>query len=120
MAEPGVMALNIQCSDPLTGEPRTLTCTVRPLLESTCPPDFKDTAGDEEPPTDTVSETMDSSTVPLTNEALIQELLDWTDGVDDPLMTPPAQVCLRISLHISHLNPVPCRWGRTSPEIWKG
>ena len=116
VAEPGL----IQCFDPLTGEPRTLTCTVRPLLESTCPPDFKDTAGDEEPPTDTVSETMDSSTVPLTDEALIQELLDWTDGVDDPLMTYPDEVCLHICLHISDLNHVPCRWKSMSLEMRRG
>ena len=98
MTEPGVMALNIQCSDPVTGETRTLTCTMRPLLELTCPPDFMD----EEPPTDAVSKTMDPSTAPPTEEALIQELLDWTDGVDDPLMTPPDEVCLHICLHFSH------------------
>ena len=117
--EPAVMALNIQCSDPLTGETRTLTCTMRPLLESTCPPDFMDT-GDEEPPTDTVSRTMDPSTAPLTDEAVIEELLNWTEGVDDPLMTPPAQVCLHISLHISHFNPFPCRWRSTSLEMREG
>ena len=117
MTEPAAIALNIQCSDPLTGETRTLTCTMRPLLESTCPPDFMDT---EEPSTDTVSQTMDPSTAPLTDEAVIEELLIWTEGVDDPLMTPSAQVCLHISLHISHLNPVPCRRRSMSLEMRKG
>ena len=92
VTEPVVMALNIQCPDPHTGETRTLTCTMRPLLESSCPPDFMDT--DQEPPTDTVSRTMDPSAAPLTDEALIQEILDWTDGLEDPLMTPPAEVRL--------------------------
>ena len=97
VTEPVVMALNIQCSDPHTGETRTLTCTMRPLLESSCPPDFMDT--DQEPPTDTVSRTMDPSASPLTDEALIQEILDWTDGLEDPLMTPPAEV--RLSSYLS-------------------
>ena len=83
----------VQSCKPLTGEIRTLTCTMRPLLESSCPPDFMDTASDEEPPADTVSRTMDPSAAPLTDEALIEELLEWTDGMNDPLMTPtPAEV----------------------------
>ena len=96
------MALNTQSSDPLTGETRTLTCSMKPLLESTCPPDFMD-LGDKEPTSDTVIRTMDPSTAPLTDEALIQELLDWTEGVDDQLMTPPDEVCLHIDFNVSCL-----------------
>ena len=96
VTESVVMALSIQCSDPHTGETRTLTCTMRPLLESSCPPDFMDT--EQETPTDTVSRTMDPSAAPLTDEALIQELLDWTDGLEDPLMTPPE---VRLSSYLS-------------------
>ena len=102
VTEVGVMALNIQSSDPLTGETRTLTCTMRPLLESSCPSDFMD-LGDGEPTTDTVSQTMDPSTAPLTDEALIQELLDWTEGVDDQLMTPRDEVSLHIGFNVSRL-----------------
>ena len=118
--EPVVMALNIQSSDPHTGETRTLTCTMRPLLETSCPSDFMDIVSDQEPPTDTVSRTLDPSAAPLTEEALIQELLDWTDGAEDPLMKLPVEVCLHICLHISHLNPVPCRWRSTSLEMRRG
>ena len=97
------MALNIQSSDPLTGETRTLTFTIQPLLESSCPPDFMDTALNQEPTADTVSRTMDPSTAPLTDEALIQELLDWTEGVDDQLMTPRDEVSLHIGFNVSRL-----------------
>ena len=114
------MALNIQSSDPHTGETRTLTCTMRPLLETSCPPNFMDIVSDQEPPTDTVSQTLDPSAAPLTDEALIQELLDWTDGVEDPLMKLLVEVCLHICLHISHLNPVPCRWRNLSLEMRRG
>ena len=107
VTEAGVMVYNIQSTDPLTGKTKTLTCTMRPLLESSCPADFMDSATDEEPPTDTVSKTMDPSTSPLTDEALIQELLDWTDGVDDPLMAPPIEVCHHMSSQL--LLHVPCR-----------
>ena len=75
---------------------------MRPLLESSCPSDFMD-LGDEEPTTDTVSQTMDPSTAPLTDEALIQELLDWTEGVDDQLMTPRDEVSLHIGFNVSRL-----------------
>ena len=89
--EAGVITLR----NPLTGDTSILTCTNRSLLESTCPPDFIFDAEDQdlvvtrnqEPPTDSMSRIMDTGTAPPTDEALIQELLDWEKGVGDPFMT---------------------------------
>ena len=34
-------------------------------------------------------------TAPLTEEALMQELMSWTGGVEDPLMASLVEVCLQ-------------------------
>ena len=116
VTEPGALLQSIKNYNVLTGESRTLTSTMKPLLETTCPPDFLDTWDQE---SISVSTTMDPSTglkllresicqhqdylptAPLTEEALNQSLmqelwtLSWTGGVEDPLMASLVEVCLQ-------------------------
>ena len=110
VTESGALLQSIKNYNVLTGESRTLTSTMKPLLEATCPPDFLDTE-DQESPADNVSTTMDPSTglkllcesicqhldylptAPLTEEALWT--LSWTGGVEDPLMASLVEVCLQ-------------------------
>ena len=83
VAKVGVVMLNSQLS-----ETRTLTCTMRPRLDLTCPTDFMEVDG-QEAPTDAVPTSLEPSTALLVDE---QDLLEWAEGVNDPLMTQPAQV----------------------------
>ena len=117
VTEQGALLRSIKNYNVLTGESRTLTSTMQPTLETTCPLNFLYT-GDQESPTDNVSTTMDPSTglkllcesicqhldylptAPLTEEALMlrcSELwtLSWTGGVEDPLMASLVEVCLQ-------------------------
>ena len=84
VAELGVVMLNSQSS-----ETRTLTCTIEPRLEVTCPTDFMEVDG-QEAPTDAVPTSLEPSTALLVDKAWA--LLEWDEGVDDPLMTQPVQV----------------------------
>ena len=108
VTEQGALLQSIKNYNVLTGESRTLTSTMKPLLETTCPPDFLDTWDQE---SISVSTTMDPSTglkllcesicqhldylptAPLTEEALWT--LSWTGGVEDPLMASLVEVCLQ-------------------------
>ena len=85
VAELGAVMLNSQLS-----ETRTLTYTIKPRLELTCPTDFMEVDVQEgETLPNAVSTTLEPSTELLVDE---QDLLDWAQGVNDPLMTQPAQV----------------------------
>ena len=108
VTESGALLQSIKNYNGLTGESRTLTFTMKPPLETTCPPDFLDTWDQE---SISVSTTMDPSTglkllcesicqhldylptAPLTEEALMQELM--SGGVEDPLMASLVEVCLQ-------------------------
>ena len=119
--EAGVITLR----NALTGDTSILTCTNRSLLESTCPPDFIFDAGDQdhmatrnqEPPTDTMSRIMDPGTaLPPTEEALIQELLDWEKGVGDPLMTPSLEVPFKdVENMVNEVLAIPAAQGTQFP-----
>ena len=111
VTEPGALLQSIKNYNVLTGESRTLTFTMKPPLETTCPPDFLDTWDQE---SISVSTTMDPSTglkllcgsicqhldylltAPLTEEALrLCWSWSWTGGVEDPLMASLVEVCLQ-------------------------
>ena len=84
VAKVGVVMLNSQLS-----ETRTLTCTMRPRLDLTCPTDFMDVDG-QDAPTDAVPTSLEPSTALLVDEAWAR--LEFDVGVNDPLMAQPAQV----------------------------
>ena len=86
VAKVGVVMLNSQLS-----ETRTLTCTMTPRLELTCPTDFMEVDGQKALP-HSMPTTLVPSTALLVDE---QDLLDWAEGVNDPLMTQPVQVLLK-------------------------
>ena len=87
VAKVGVVMLNSQLS-----ETRTLTCTIKPRLEVTCPTDFMEVDGQEgKTLPDAVPTSLEPSTALLVDQAW--DLLEcWDEGVNDPLMTQPAQV----------------------------
>ena len=87
VAESGVVMLNSQSS-----ETRTLTCTIKPRLDVTCPIDFMEVDGQEgKTLPDAVPTTLEPSTELLVDQAW--DLLEcWDEGVNDPLMTQQAQV----------------------------
>ena len=77
---------------------RTLTCTMRPFyLEPTCPTDFMDIE-DQDALSDSVSTTMDPSTLPLKDEG-------WAE-VWDVALAETVQVCPHVSPHASR----PCTY----------